>query len=112
MARIKVNLESGPFHEIDLEPNHALVIKPSITSGVLVEGECFCMGQRLEVGKKVYFKPFSDTMLFTLNSPCKLSFKTPLSYTKRIAFIAFKFTLCAVVMCLLFLRSAVHEAAV
>lgn len=108
MDHVKVSLESGPFFEIDLEPNHLLVIKPSITSVVLMKGECYCMGQKLEVGKKVYFKPFSDTMLFTLNSPCKLSFKTPLSYIEGTP----SNPLICVIMRLFVLRSTVHEAAV
>lgn len=75
-----VGIEVGPFVCVDVKAGHALFIESNITSVILKEGECFCMGEKLETNKKKYLKPFSTTAFFTVDQLCSLSFKTPLKY--------------------------------
>lgn len=75
-----VGTESGPFSTVTMGADQALLLESNITSVVLKEGECFCMGEKLEINKRKYLKPFNTTIFFTVDKPCTLSFRTPFSY--------------------------------
>lgn len=83
-GRKDVGTESGPFSTVEMGADQALLLEPNITSVVLKEGECFCMGEKLVIDRRRYLKPFNTTVFFTTSKPCTLSFKTPFSYRLRI----------------------------